>query len=89
MQEAIDNLKKRIRHISNRMSSESDTSSINSEEYKEIEREIERCAKVLEDLDRKRTMREQKNKLIEMRKEIERRLRKESNKGKDRMRDYE
>lgn len=67
------------------MSSKSDSSSINSEDYEEIEREIDKCAKVLEELDRKRTMKEQKNKLIEVRKEIERQLKKEDNRSKNRM----
>lgn len=67
------------------MTSESESSTIGSEEYKEIEREMERCAEILEEMDRKRVLREKKEKLIQMRKEIERRLKKDSDKGRNKM----
>lgn len=81
-QEVIDNLKRRVKRLKATMSSEDESSEINSEEYKEIEREIEKCAKVIEELDKRRTLKEQRDKLISMRREIERRLKKEENKSK-------
>lgn len=80
----FDRLKDKLYVIRAKMSSDQETSTTDSEDYREIEREIDKFAKTLEEASKKRTLREPKEKLKRIRQQIERRMKRddEKNKGK-------